>query len=254
MSGRLAGRVAIITGGSRGIGLASARAFAAEGAQVVVASRKQQGVDAAVESINTHHPGAAYGRTCHVGDAADVASLVDWTNDTLGLPDILVNNAGTNPYFGPMLDTPMEAWDKTFDVNLKGYFEATRGVARGLLAAGKGGSIINVASVAGLRGLPLQGVYSMTKAAVISMTRTLALELGASGIRVNAIAPGLIETKLAAAVVKDDEMRGMFTDRAALGRVGQPDEIAGMALYLASDEASYVTGQTLVVDGGWNIA
>lgn len=254
MSGRLEGRIAIITGGSRGIGLATASAFAGAGASVVVASRKQSGVDEAVAEINSKHPGRAWGRTCHIGKADDIAALVEWTHSEVGLPDLLVNNAGTNPYFGPMLDTPSEAWDKTFQVNLKGYFEATRLVAKGLLSAGRGGSVISVASVAGLRGLPLQGVYSMTKAAIISMTRTLALELGPAGIRINAIAPGLIETKLAAAVVSDDDMRGMFTDRAALGRVGQPDEIAGMALYLASDEASYVTGQCLVVDGGWNIA
>ena len=183
MSRRLEGRTAIITGASRGIGLATAMAFAGAGARVVVSSRKQPGVDAAVAEINKEHPGRAIGKTCHIGDPDDIASLVEWTIAECGLPDLLVNNAGTNPYFGPMLDTPMDAWDKTFQVNLKGYFEATRLVAKGLLAAGQGGSIISVASVAGIRGLPLQGVYSMTKAAIISMTRTLALELGPSGIR-----------------------------------------------------------------------
>ena len=167
-----------------------------------------------------------------------------------GKVDILVNNAGTNPYFGPLIEAPEAAWDKTFEVNLKGYFWTTREVARHLVDRGAPGAIVNVSSVNGLRAAPLQGVYGMTKAAVISMTRTFALELGPARIRVNAIAPGLVDTRLASAIVKDDSLSQEWLKRTPLGRVATPDEIASAALYLASDASSYVTGEVLVVDGG----
>jgi len=254
MSGRLEGKTAIVTGGTRGIGLAIAMAYAREGARVVVASRNQAGVDEAVDAIEAEFPGRAFGKTCHAGQVEQVASLVDWTAEHVGDPTILVNNAATNPHFGPLLDAPEAAWDKTFQVNLKGYFETTRHVARRLLASGEPGSIINVSSVVGLRGMPLQGVYAMTKAAVISMTQTLALELGPAAIRVNAIAPGLVDTRLAQAVTSNDALAAVFTERAALGRYGQPEEIAGLAVFLASDESSFVTGQVICADGGWTTA
>jgi NAD(P)-dependent dehydrogenase (short-subunit alcohol dehydrogenase family) len=254
MSGRLDGKTVIVTGGSRGIGLAIAMACAKEGGRVVVASRKQAGVDEAVRAINAQHPGQAFGKTCHAGHVDQLASLVEWTAETVGNPTILVNNAATNPHFGPLLDAPEAAWDKTFQVNLKGYFAATRQVVRRLLERGEPGSIINISSVVGLRGVPLQGVYAMTKAAVISMTRTLAMELGPAAIRVNAIAPGLVDTQLARAVTSNDALARVFTDRAALGRFAQPEEIAGLAVFLASDESSFVTGQVLCADGGWTAA
>jgi NAD(P)-dependent dehydrogenase (short-subunit alcohol dehydrogenase family) len=254
MSGRLKGKTAIITGGSRGIGFAVASAFASAGAQVVVASRKQAGVDEAVRALDAEFPGQAFGKTCHAGHAQQLVDLVQWTEDEVGHPTVLVNNAATNPYFGPMLDAPEDAWDKTFQVNLKGYFEASRQVARRLIARKSPGSIINVASVVGMRGLPFQGVYGMTKAAVISMTRTMAVELGPANIRVNAISPGLIDTQLAKALTSNAAMASVFTDRAALGRFGQPEEIAGLAVYLASDESSFMTGQVLCLDGGWSAA
>jgi NAD(P)-dependent dehydrogenase (short-subunit alcohol dehydrogenase family) len=166
---------------------------------------------------------------------------------------VLVNNAGTNPYFGPFLNADMGAWDKTFDVNLKGYFWCAREVARHLVARGAPGSIVNIASVAGLVASPMQGVYSMTKAAVISMTKTLAIELGPSKIRVNAIAPGFVDTRLASAILKNDDLLKSLVGRTPLGRYGEPDEIAGGALYLASDAASFLTGHTLVIDGGLTI-
>jgi NAD(P)-dependent dehydrogenase (short-subunit alcohol dehydrogenase family) len=165
----------------------------------------------------------------------------------------VVNNAATNPYFGPLIDAPEAAWDKTFEVNLKGYFMVAREVIRHLQARRAGGAVVNVASVAGLRAAPLQGVYGMTKAAVISMTQTLAFEVGGTGIRVNAIAPGLVETRFAAAIVQNDQLRKHVVDRTPLGRHAQPAEIVGAALYLASDQASYVNGHTLVVDGGMTI-
>lgn len=248
---RLESRIAIVTGASRGIGQAIARAYAAEGATVVIASRRAPGIEAAADGINADFPGAVIPRVCHTGDTDAVASLVTWVRDELGVPDVLVNNAGTNPYFGPMLGTSWPAWDKTFEVNLKGAFEATRHVAQGLIEAGKPGSIINIASILGHTAAPLQGVYGMTKAAMMSMTRTLAKELGGYGIRVNAIAPGVVDTKLAAIMVETPEIMNVYNQRSALGRPAQPDEMAGTALWLASDESAYVTGQTIFVDGGY---
>jgi NAD(P)-dependent dehydrogenase (short-subunit alcohol dehydrogenase family) len=254
MGGRLQGRVAIVTGGSRGIGAAIAHAFAREGARVVISSRKQEGLDAAAGAMNAAFPGAVRARACHVGDPAALGELVSWVAAEVGLPDVLVNNAATNPYFGPMLGVSRAAWDKTFEVNLRGPFEATRLVVQRLLEAGRPGSIINVASVVGLAAAPLQGIYGMTKAALISMTRTLAFELGRTGIRVNAIAPGLVDTRLASAIIENSERVKVFTDRTAVGRYAQPEEIAHLAVFLASDESGYVTGQTYCVDGGYSIS
>jgi NAD(P)-dependent dehydrogenase (short-subunit alcohol dehydrogenase family) len=143
------------------------------------------------------------------------------------------------------------AWDKTFEVNLKGHFAMTRGVVSHLLERGETGSIVNTTSVLGSMAAPLQGIYGMTKAALISMTRTLAHELGGAGIRVNAIAPGLVETRFAQALTANDQIRNMVLDRCAIRRVGQPDDIAGAAAFLASDDARFITGQVLTVDGGW---
>jgi NAD(P)-dependent dehydrogenase (short-subunit alcohol dehydrogenase family) len=253
MGERLAGKIAIVTGGSRGIGKAIATAFAAAGARVVLSARKEAGVAAAAAEINAAYPGRALARACHVGHAEQVEALVDWAEAELGVVDVLVNNAGTNPYFGPLLNVAGPAWDKTFDVNLKGAFEPSRFVARRLMKAGQRGSIINVTSIAGLRAAPMQGVYGMTKAALISMTQTLAMELGGANIRVNAIAPGVVDTTLASLLVANDALRAKFTEHTALGRIATPDEIAGAAVYLASDESSFMTGQTLALDGGFTI-
>lgn len=250
---RLQGRIAIVTGGSRGIGAAIGEAFAAEGARVVLASRKAEELERTAAAIAARHPGMVRAKACHVGKPAEVAELVAWVERVIGTPDVLVNNAGTNPYFGPLLDASEAAIDKTFEVNLKGALACTREVVRRLVAKGMPGRVVNVASVLGLAAAPLQGVYGMTKAALVAMTRTLAVELGASGIRVNAIAPGLVDTRLSAAVVTNPELRKAFTDRAPLGRHGEPGEIAGLAVYLASDESSFVTGQTFCVDGGYSI-
>jgi NAD(P)-dependent dehydrogenase (short-subunit alcohol dehydrogenase family) len=248
----LQGRVAIVTGASRGIGESIAVRLAEAGAAVVVASRKLEALQAVAERINASG-GKALAVAAHTGKAEDVATLVAKAIETFGKVDILVNNAATNPYFGPLLDTEDGAWDKTFEVNVRGYFVATREVVRHLQSRNAPGSIISVASIVGIRAAPMQGVYGMTKAAVLSMTRTLAQELGASGIRVNAIAPGLVETRFAAAIVSNEELRQQVVSRTALGRHAQPDEIAGAALYLASDASAYVTGQVLVVDGGSTI-
>jgi NAD(P)-dependent dehydrogenase (short-subunit alcohol dehydrogenase family) len=242
--------VAIITGASRGIGEAIAVAFARAGAKVALAARKPDALEAVAARI-TKEGGQALAIAAHTGKREDVEKLVAQTVERFGKVDVLVNNAATNPYFGPMLDIEESAWDKTFEVNTKGYFFAARAVAQHLVARNAKGSIVNVTSVAGLGAAPMQAVYGMTKAAVISMTKTLAVELGAAGIRVNAIAPGLVETKFAQALISNDEIRGLVTGRTPLNRHAQPEEIAGAALYLASDASSFTTGHTLVVDGGY---
>ena len=254
--GRLEGQCAIVTGASRGIGLAIATAFAQQGATVVVSSRRADGVAAAADQIRGAVPGATVdGRVLHVGQLDRIEAFYDEVQRTHGTPSILVNNAGTNPYFGPMMGLEWPAWDKTFEVNLKGPFAMIRGLVTRHLAdpRGAGASVISVASILGITGSPLQGIYGMTKAAIMSMTRTLAVELGPAGIRVNAIAPGLVDTKLAAAITTNPSLLDTMVARTPLGRIAQPDEIAGLAVYLASDEASFVTGQTYTIDGGLTV-
>lgn len=253
VTGRLDNRIAVVTGGSRGIGAAIAYKYAAAGGRVVIASRKQAGLDAVAETINAEFPGAVIPMACHVGRTDDIAPWWDQVQERVGVPDILVNNAGTNPYFGPMLEGGWGAWEKTFDVNLKGPFEMIRQFVQRL--DGKPGAVVNVASILGTMGSPMQGVYGMTKASLISMTQTLAVEFGKSKlpVRINAIAPGVIDTRLAAALVHDPKWQKMIVDRTAMERVGIPEEIAGSALFLASEDASYITGQVLTVDGGYTI-
>ena len=252
MSIRLDGKVAIVTGGSRGIGQAIAQEMAASGAKVVIASRKMPGLEEAKAAIEAAVEGAVvHPIACHTGSDEAVEALVAEAVGTFGQVDVLVNNAATNPYFGPMMNLEWGAWKKTFEVNVEGYFRCARAVSKHLLERKAPGSIVNLASVLGQMAAPLQGVYGMTKAAVISMTQTLAAELGPRGIRSNAIAPGLVKTRFAQALTSNPEISQMVLDRTTVKRLGEPEDIAGAALFLASDAASYVNGQVMVVDGGW---
>jgi NAD(P)-dependent dehydrogenase (short-subunit alcohol dehydrogenase family) len=240
-------KVIVITGASRGIGEAIARACIEAGARVALASRKQADLDRVAGSLP---PDRALAIACHTGKAHDVDALVARAVERFGRVDGLVNNAATNPYFGPLIDTPDAAIDKTFEVNVKGYLYCARALVNHARARGGGASIVNVASVAGIRAAPMQGIYGATKAAVISMTQTLAFELGSTAIRVNAIAPGLVETKFASAIVQNPMLRDHVVGRTPLARHAQPAEIAGTAVYLLSDASSFTTGSVIVVDGG----
>ncbi len=236
-----------MTGASRGIGAAIASAMVREGAQVVLTARKLDPLRAAAEQLG---PGA-HAIACHTGHDDAVEALFATTIERLGKVDVLVNNAATNPYFGPLMNVDWGAWRKTFEINLEGYFRCARAATKHLLERKAKGSIVNVTSVLGQMAAPLQGVYGMTKAGVISMTQTLAAELGPSGIRVNAIAPGLVETRFSQALTSNPKLVAMIKERTTLKRIGRPEDIAGAALFLASDESAYINGQTLVVDGGW---
>jgi NAD(P)-dependent dehydrogenase (short-subunit alcohol dehydrogenase family) len=244
----LSGKVAIVTGASRGIGQAIAEHFAQAGAKVVLASRKQDSLDEIAANIKASG-GEAMAVAAHTGEKDTLKALVDKTVETWGKVDILVNNAATNPHFGPVLDAEDSLWQKTIEVNLMGNVWLCQQVIPKMRENG-GGSIINVASVAGLRPGMLQGIYSMTKAALISLTQTLAMEHGKDGIRVNAIAPGLVQTRFARALWENENLMNQVIPRTPLGRIGQPEEIASIALWLASDLSSFATGETFVVDGG----
>ena len=247
----LTGKVAVVTGASRGIGAEIAKTYASHGARVVLASRKQPGLDAVAEEIHAAG-GEALPVACHVAQAEAVDALFQRVDEAYGSVDILVNNAATNPYFGPLVNAPEAAYDKTFEVNCKGYFLPAQRAAERMVNQG-GGSIINVSSIEGLSPSPLMGVYSMTKSAVIMLTKVLARELGASKVRANCIAPGLTETRFAQVLLDTPEIREHYLSQTPLGRQAQPEEITGVALYLASDASSYTTGAVITCDGGYSV-
>lgn len=243
---QLQGKTAIVTGGSRGIGRAIAETFVREGARVVICGRKH---DTLAQVAGEIGPGVKP-FACHVGRAEDIRALVDSTTAEFGRIDILVNNAGTNVAQGDCLAMDDAQFDKMVDVNLKSAFRLMNAVAPGMCERGAG-AIINIASISGLRPQHHGMLYSMTKAALIMMTQSYAVELGPRGVRVNAIAPGLIQTKLSEYYWKDDARRNTQIDRQPIRHLGQPNEIAEAALLLAGDAGSYMTGQTLVIDGGY---
>lgn len=242
------GKVAIITGASRGIGLAIAKRYAEAGMKVVISSRKQE----SLESVAAEISGDVTPIAAHNGDKAALQALVAKTIEVYGGVDVLVNNAATNPHFGAMLEAEDSMWQKTLEVNIMGNIWLTQAAVKSMRERG-GGKIINVASVNGLRPGNMQGVYSVTKAGVINLTQTLAMELAADQIQVNAIAPGLIQTKFAQAIWDNETLMAHIVERTPMQRIGQPDEIAGIALYLAAPASNFTTGQTFVVDGGITI-
>ena len=244
----LNGKVALITGASRGIGLAIARAYAAAGAKVALSSRKQDGLDLAAEMIR-EEGGVALPVAAHSGDSLAVEALVDRVTAEWGGIDILVNNAATNPHFGPILTAEESHWDKILDVNVKGYFRVVKACVPAMKARG-GGKVINMSSVAGKEPQPMMGIYSVSKAAVIMLTEVLAAELAADKIQVNAIAPGFVKTKFSSVLWQTEEINDALMRSIPQGRMAEPEEIAGMALYLASHASDFVTGATFIVDGG----
>lgn len=248
----LTGKVAIITGASKGIGQAIAAAYAAAGASVVVSSRKQEAVEAVAAEIQ-EAGGQALAVAAHTGDAQAIENLVQRAVEAFGGVDIAVNNAATNPHFGPLLTAEESIWDKTLDVNLKGYARVAKAVVPPMQARG-GGKIINVASVAGLKPSPMMGIYSVTKAAVLMLTQVLANELAADNIQVNAIAPGFIKTKFSAAVWGSPQLAAIVEKTTPQGRIASVEEITGIALYLAAPASSFTTGGTFVVDGGMTVS
>ncbi len=245
----LDGQIALVTGASRGIGEAIAKLLAAKGAHVIVSSRKIEGCEAVAQAIR-NAGGSAEALACHIGEMEQIANLFSTIRETHGRLDILVNNAATNPYFGHVLDTDLGVFQKTVDVNIRGYFFMSVEAGK-MMRSQKSGKIVNVASINGVVPGHFQGIYSITKAAVINMTKTFAKECAGLGIRVNALLPGGTDTKFASALTKNDAIRKQLLTHVPMNRIAEPDEMAGAVLYLVSNAASYTTGTCLTVDGGY---
>lgn len=247
----LTGKVALITGASRGIGAAIAQAYAAAGARLVLSSRKIEGVEAVAEQIRSGG-GEALAVAAHTGDEQAIHALMARACEQFGGVDILVNNAATNPHFGPLLSAESSHWHKTLEVNVQGYFRTIQACAGSMRARG-GGKVINIASIAGQIPQPGLGLYSVSKAAVLMLTEVLALELAADNIQVNALAPGYIKTQFSSALWNDPARYNALLDRIPQHRIAEPHELLGLALYLASAASNYTTGSIFTVDGGQRV-
>jgi NAD(P)-dependent dehydrogenase (short-subunit alcohol dehydrogenase family) len=247
----LTGKVALVTGASRGIGEQIAKLLAQSGAHVIVSSRKIEGCQTVVDSIIAEG-GSAQAIACHIGEMDQIESIFRKIASEHGKLDILVNNAAANPYFGHVLDTDLNAFQKTVDVNIRGYFFMST-IGAKLMKESGGGAIVNVASINGVIPGDYQGIYSITKAAVISMTKTFAKECAQFNIRVNALLPGGTDTKFASTLVNNPEILEQMLHHVPMRRIAQPEEMAGTVLYLVSNASSYTTGTAINVDGGYLI-
>ena len=245
----LSGKIALVTGASRGIGQAIAELLAQHGAHVIISSRKAESCQMVVDNI-INAGGSAEAMACHIGEMAQIEAIFAQIEAKHGRLDILVNNAATNPHFGSIVDTDINAFQKTVDVNIRGYFFMSSYGAK-LMAKNGGGAIVNVASVNGVIPGLFQGIYSITKAAVMSMTQAFAKECAGMGVRVNALLPGFTDTKFASALVKNEQVVKSVLQHVPMNRIAQPNEMAGAVLYLVSPAASYTTGVCLNVDGGY---
>ena len=246
---QLDNKVAIVTGASKGIGEAMARGLAEFGAKVVISSRKRESVDAVAESFQNDGL-EAIGIAANMGNVEETQTLIDQTVDAYGGIDIIINNAAANPVFGPIQNTEERAFDKILDVNLKGPFELCK-KAYPILKQRGGGSIINISSIGGLTPEHGIGIYSVSKAGLINLTKAMAQDWGSDNIRVNAICPGLIKTKFSEALWGNEPILDRFLQQIPLNRVGTSEDIAGLAVYLASDAAAYCTGGVYLIDGGY---
>ncbi|MBF0411934.1 MAG: SDR family oxidoreductase [Desulfamplus sp.] len=244
----LKGRTALITGASRGIGEAIAHLLAQQGAFCILVSRKAQDLEV-VENYIKSKGGEAVSIACNMGDIEQIKELMAHVEEKYGKLDILINNAAANPYFGEMINAEERAWDKTNDVNLKGPFFMIQYAAK-LMKKNGGGSIVNVSSINGVQPSLFQGIYSITKAGLITMTRAYSRELAPHNIRVNALLPGLTDTKFASAITKNEDIKNLILPQIPMGRIARPEEMAPAVLYLVSDAASYTTGICLTCDGG----
>jgi len=244
----LAKKTAIVSGGSKGIGKAIAMKLAQAGANVVICSRKKENLDSAVNEAESN------GLTlipieCNTSNNESIQSVVDHTIEKFDRVDVLVNNAAANPYYGPILNSEDSHWDKIFDVNVKGYFNFAKACSKTMIA-NNSGKIINVASIAAKTPLEGLGVYNISKAAVVMLTKVLAKELGEHNINVNTLAPGLIKTDFSKALWENEDTHNKIVKSIPQGKMGSPDDISGMALYLASEASDFVTGSIFTVDGG----
>ena len=245
----LTGKVALVTGASRGIGESIAKLLADNGAHVIVSSRKIDGCQAVADTI-VAAGGSAEALACHVGNMGDIENCFAQIKQMHGKLDILINNAATNPYFGHILDTDLGAYTKTVDVNIRGYFFMSIEAGK-LMRDNGGGAIVNTASINALQPGPMQGIYSISKAAVVNMTKAFAKECGGLGIRVNALLPGMTKTQFAGALFSDEKIYNQAIATIPMQRHAEPDEMAGSVLYLVSDASSYTNGECIVVDGGF---
>jgi NAD(P)-dependent dehydrogenase (short-subunit alcohol dehydrogenase family) len=243
------GKIALVTGASKGIGEAMARGLAEFGASVVVSSRKQEAVDKVASAFQADGLEAT-GIAANMGNGDDIQSLVEKTVETYGGIDIVINNAAANPVFGPIQETDERAFNKIIDVNLKGPFELCK-AAYPILKKRGGGSIINISSIGGIKPEQFIGIYSVSKAAINSLTQAMAQDWGADNIRVNSICPGLIRTKFSEALWSNQKILDRFLKKIPLNRAGTPEDVAGLAVFLASDAGAYCTGGVYLLDGGY---